>query len=282
LPNEPQGGISRSSLYDPAVALEFFRGAGEPESIAGGTVIFAESEKSRLPLLRRDRMYLLVSGEVKLAAGRKALGSVCPGEIFGELAPIAGGARSATAVAGGDCRVIALDARAFEKALARTPAFALMLMGIMIARLRETIAALAERTRKLDATWKEAVVFEPKALAALVKGLVDDPPVYYERGRTVVQEGQTGTRMYAVVSGRLAVSIAGDLVERIGPGGVFGEAALMDQPTRLASVVAETDCELLPIGRAAFLALVKTNPAFARTLLRAISARLALLTDRLK
>ncbi len=88
-------------------------------------------------------------------------------------------------------------------------------------------------------------------------------------------------RMYAVLEGSVAVSIDDSVVERLGPGGVFGELALVEQAPRLASAVAETDCSLLPISRNAFLTLVKTNPEFAASLLRALAERLKLLTSRL-
>ncbi len=63
---------------------------------------------------------------------------------------------------------------------------------------------------------------------------------------------------------------------------MFGELALIEQAPRLASVVAETDCQLQPVSRAAFLLLVKTSPDFAESLLGALAERLRLLTARLK
>ena len=50
-------------------------------------------------------------------------------------------------------------------------------------------------------------MFDPKRLADLADGLTQDPPVYYDRGKTIVQEGQTGLRMYAVMEGRVAISL---------------------------------------------------------------------------
>jgi CRP/FNR family transcriptional regulator, cyclic AMP receptor protein len=88
--------------------------------------------------------------------------------------------------------------------------------------------------------------------------------------------------MYAVIEGRVAVSIGSGVIERLGPGGVFGELALIGQTPRMASVVAETDCSLLPINRTAFLLLVKTNAEFAASLLGALAERLRTLTARLK
>ena len=55
----------------------------------------------------------------------------------------------------------------------------------------------------------------------------------------------------------------------------------MARAVRLASAVAETDCELFAIGRPAFLELVKVSPQFAATLLSALAERLRFLTARL-
>ncbi len=270
-------------LYSPAVALEFFKAAGTPEKVAPGNAFFAENDKARPFLFMRDKMYLLLDGDVDLVARRKVIGTVHKGQIFGEMASITHAPRSASAVAKTACRVIALDDKQFRSGLQKKPDFALMLMSIMIGRLRETIARLMEQTMlRGDAAIKESVVFDPKRLAELAEGLSGDEPVYYDRGKTIVEEGQTGLRMYAVMEGRVAISIGAGVVERLGPGGVFGELALIDQAPRMASVVAETDCQLLAINRTAFLLLVKTSPEFAESLLGSLAERLRLLTARLK
>ncbi len=268
--------------YDPAVALDFFKSAGKPESIEEGAKIFGEKERD-IPLLRRSKMYLLLKGEVELRTGKKAIGTVKAGEIFGELAVITHAPRSAAAVAKSACRVIALDDKAFEAALAQKPGFALMLMSMMIRRLRETITQLSITGALAgDDDFEEAVVFDRKQLEQIVAGLADDPPVFYPAGAAILAKGQTGLRMYAVIEGRVDVSIDGRIVEKLGPGGVFGEAALVGDSVRLASATAETDCELLGIGRPAFLELVKVSPKFASTLLSALAERLRFLTAHLK
>jgi len=275
--------MDKASLYSPAVALEFFKAAGKPEKVPQGSTFFAENDRARPFLFMRDRMYLLLDGEVDLVARRKRIGSLRKGQIFGEMASITRAPRSASAVAKTACRVIALDDRQFRSGLQKKPAFALMLMSIMIGRLRETIARLAEQTTlRGAAVLKQAAVFDPRRLAELAEGLSRDEPVFYDRGKTIVQEGQTGLRMYAVLEGKVAVSIGGGVVERLGPGGVFGELALIEQTPRLASVAAETDCSLLPINRTAFLLLVKTSPEFAESLLGSLAERLRLLTSKLK
>ena len=101
-----------------------------------------------------------------------------------------------------------------------SPAVALMLMSMLIGRLRETTARLAE----------------------LAEGISDDAPVYFDRRKPIVEEGQVDLRMYAVIEGTVAVSIGGS----------------------------------------AFQMLVKTSPKFAGSLLGSLAERLRLLTARLK
>jgi len=64
------------------------------------------------------------------------------------------------------------------------------------------------------------------------------------------------------------------VVERVGPGGVFGEMALVDQSPRSANAAAEADCALLAINRNVFLNLVKSDPNFGNSLLSAMAERL--------
>jgi CRP/FNR family transcriptional regulator, cyclic AMP receptor protein len=270
-------------VYQPAVALDFFRAAGKSEKVAAGMTLFKENEKSRPLLFKRDKMYLLIDGEVELLAKRKVIGSVSKGSIFGEMASITHMPRTATAVAKTACRVIALDDKQFEDGLRKKPGFALMLMSMMIGRLRETIARLSvDQTLSGAQAMKESAAFDPKRLAELAEGLGNDEPVFFDQGKAIMKEGQSGLRMYVVMEGHVLVSIGGSAVERLGPGGVFGELALLEHAPRMASAFAETDCQLLPINREGFLALVKTSPEFAGSLLGALSRRLQTLTAKLK
>jgi len=273
--SNPGGGLKpapppQAPVYVPAVARAFFESAGKEEAVAAGTVFFAENEKASRILLKRDKMYLLLDGEVALSARGKPVGMVKAGEIFGEMATISDSPRSASAVARSACRVIALDDRQFHAALQKKPEFALMMLGTLSARLRSMIAQFPGVP---SAQLKESRVFDKKLLAALQAGLGDQALVRYERNKVIMVAGQTGALMYAVLEGRVAISIRGAVVERIGPGGVFGEMALVDQSPRAANAVAETDCALLAVGRAVFLNLVKSEPMFGISLLSSMAER---------
>jgi CRP-like cAMP-binding protein len=270
---------SKPSIYDPAMATEFFSSAGKPETVAQGATIFAENEKGSRLLLQRDKMYLLLEGEVSLIAKNKVIGKIGKGEIFGEMASISEMPRSATAVAKLPCRVIGLDDGQFQGALRKKPEFALMLMSVMIRRMRDAIGRQNPGSTASEGKLKESAVFDKSALAALSRAL-SQTTVRYERNKVIVKEGQIGVLMYVVLEGRLAVSIQDKVVEKIGPGGVFGEMALVERTTRLATVASETDCGLLAIGRNTFLDLIKASPDFAVSLLGAVGERARFVASR--
>lgn len=269
----PAAPAAPAPVYLPAIARAFFESAGKPEAFAAGTVIFAENEKASRILLKRDKMYFLLDGQVVLAAKGKAIGMPKPGEIFGEMATISDSPRSATAVARTACRALSLDDKQFAAALAKKPEFALMMLGSMIGRLRTMIARLSG-VPNVPADTKESRVFDKTLMASLANGLGDQATVRYDRGKVIMVAGQAGALMYVVSEGRVAISIRGAVVERVGPGGVFGEMALVDQSPRAANAVAETDCALLAINRLVFLNLVKANPTFGISLLAAMAERL--------
>ena len=272
-----------SALYQPAVALEFFRSAGKPESFAQGKSIFAEDERSGGIFSGGTRMYLLLEGEVELSVRKKVIGAVGKGEIFGEMASISQLPRTATATARTACSVISLDEKQFGNAIGKSPEFALMLMNIIISRLRETIArlsgggALSEKDR-----WNKATVFDRKLLEDLQRELEDKPAAHHPMNKVIMKEGEKGMFMYVVLEGVVAVAIDGKIVEKVGPGGVFGEMALVDQSPRAATASAEEDCSLLAINPVDFLNLVKSRPAFAGSLLKALSERLRFMTSKYK
>jgi len=263
---------AKTSIYDAHLAEQFFKLAGTPETVPEGKILFEENEKGSRLLLKRDKMYLLLEGEVILASKNKLIGTVKKGEIFGEMASISQTPRSATAVAKRACRVIGLDNKEFESALRKMPDFALMLMSVMIGRLRNMIAQ-GGASLAADGKPKETTVFDEKSRSILTRALGEQSLVKFEREGVIMREGQAGVLMYVVLEGRVAVTIQGKLVERVGPGGVFGEMALVERTPRLASAVAETSCTLLAINRNTFLNLVRASPDFGVALLGAVGER---------
>jgi len=266
-------GSNPASNYNTSVAMEFFRFAGKPKSFAKGKKIFTENQRGIPFLLMPNRMYLLLDGEVGIFARDKPVGTVHPGQIFGEMASIDQGPRTGTALARTACRVISLDDRQLRAALGRYPEFALMLMSVMIGRLRESISRTSSGIPAARTKWMQPAPLRKDLIEDLARVLSTEGHLSYDSGDTILREGQVGVLMYVVLKGKVAIRAAGTPLETVGPGGIFGEMALVDRAPRLASAVAEGNVKLLAINRTAFLNLVKHSRRFAASLLSAVSAR---------
>ena len=269
----------KPSHYDPAAALEFFQSAGKPQPIAKGATIFSENSKGMPLLLMPNRIFLLLEGEVGVFSKDEHVATIRAGEIFGEMASMGQTPRSASAVAMSDSRVIGLDDSQFQAALGRNPGFALMLMSVMASRLRDTLGRIGPSAA--DAGWREASAMDAQLLADLAQVIGPAARFRYPAGKVIMREGQRGVALYAVLEGRVAISIGDTVVEKLGPGGIFGEMSLVDRTPRLATAAAETDCALLAISRHMFLHLVKRSPKFGAVLLRAVGERAASTASRL-
>jgi CRP-like cAMP-binding protein len=82
-------------------------------------------------------------------------------------------------------------------------------------------------------------------------------------GEVIVAENSSGDVMYVVRTGTAEVRANGKLVEKVGPGGIFGEMALIDRSTRSASVIARDEVVVVPIDERRFVLLVAKAPHFA-------------------
>jgi len=88
-------------------------------------------------------LYAVISGSVKMsissADGRNAiLNIIGPGEIFGEMALLDGGARSADAIANSNCELFVIDRREFIPFVKSQPALAMKFIELLCERLRRT------------------------------------------------------------------------------------------------------------------------------------------------
>ena len=101
------------------------------------------------------------------------------------------------------------------------------------------------------------------------------------RGTVLCREGETGREWFVVRDGQATVSIGGEDVATIGPGGFFGELALLDGEPRVATVTATTDMQLIVMSRPEFNELLAQMPLVSRRILREIGGRLRAADARL-
>lgn len=78
-------------------------------------------------------------------------------------------------------------------------------------------------------------------------------------GEVVIREGEVGDRLYVLIEGSAVVSIDGQEVGRVAPGGWFGEVALLRNSPRTATVTMHSEGELAFLERRHFLRALASN-----------------------
>jgi CRP/FNR family cyclic AMP-dependent transcriptional regulator len=100
------------------------------------------------------------------------------------------------------------------------------------------------------------------------------PTRYFAKGATVFREGEQGDEFFVVVRGKVEIRSGNRRFETVGPNGIFGEMALIDDSPRSATVVALTDVTLAPIQEHQFLFMAEHTPFFALRVMRVLANRL--------
>jgi CRP/FNR family transcriptional regulator, cyclic AMP receptor protein len=103
--------------------------------------------------------------------------------------------------------------------------------------------------------------------------------VKLNRGERLFAEGDTGDKLYIIISGKIKLTKAApdgreNLLSVHGPGEMFGELSLFDPVPRTASATAVTDAELAALAHEDVRAWLCSRPEVAMHLLRALAQRL--------
>jgi len=98
--------------------------------------------------------------------------------------------------------------------------------------------------------------------------------INFKQGDIVFKEGDSGDMAYGVKKGEVDILLRGRVIEHVLPGGMFGELSLIDQKTSGVSVVAVTDCQIVPINKRQFMFLIEQTPYFALDVMSLMADRL--------
>jgi CRP-like cAMP-binding protein len=106
-----------------------FRHETNVVTFSAGETIFEEGSPG-------DVMYIVQEGEVDIMIHNHLIETVGPGGIVGEMGLIDSTARSGSAIAKTDCKLVPLDETRFKVYVHNTPFFAIQVMRVMAERLR--------------------------------------------------------------------------------------------------------------------------------------------------
>ena len=232
----------------PANALQELAASLREECFPAGCVVLTEGDVG-------DRLYIIERGRVEVSAagpgGLVALATLEAGEMFGEIALLCPTRRRhATVTALTPLTGLSLAAPVFEKIVAAHPA------------MRAAVAAGAE-TLLTAKFLKQASPFATLEAGRLrwLAGRVHRQPV--AAGEPIIRQGAPGEACYLVRTGSVEV-VANEAgrperqLTTLGPGMLFGEAALLTGAPRNATVRALEAGEVLALRRADVLAAMDT------------------------
>ncbi len=230
----------------PEDALASLAGRLSEERYAAGSVVVAEGDVG-------DRLFLIHAGKAEVTVsgrgGPVPLAALGPGELFGEIALLQpDGKRTATVTATTDLRILSLAAPAFREVLESHPdaraAFEDLAETLLVAKFLKQASPFSTldggRLRRLAARLERRTV---------------------SAGEDIVRQGEPGEECYLLRDGRaevVAKQPGGDerSLANLGPGSLFGEAALLADAPRNATVRALERCELLVLRRPDLLEVV--------------------------
>jgi drug/metabolite transporter (DMT)-like permease len=118
-------------------------------------------------------------------------------------------------------------------------------------------------------TW---LAWLPRRERRLVRGM---SPLDIPAGGMVMQQGGPAGDFFLIERGRATVTRDGREVAELGPGGFFGEIALLEGGPRTASVEAATDLRIRVMSRPDFARAMRSLPTLARVVRDAASERLS-------
>ncbi len=222
-----------------------------PVSFGFGSAIVREGDEA-------DALYVVVSGKARVVKNGErgeeiALGSLRPGDSFGEMGLLERTRRSATVRASGDVEALRLDQSVFEALLRTHP------------EIREYFE-LQIKHRRLHNFFRQFTPFARLPLDALRRMLTELEVLDVEAGARVIRQGDAPGPMYVVEEGRLRVFVEEDGRRRylayLRKGDFFGELSLFKSAPRAATVEAVCPCRLLRLTEGTFRGLVRDFPDF--------------------
>lgn len=231
--------------------LDHIFGRAELAEYDGGVAIIRQGDAA-------GHFYILLEGTVDVfqeADGPpRFLRRLESGMFFGEIGLLAGVRRTATVRSTEDqtATVLVLSREDFMELVAETDL------------ISDEIAAVVRR-RYLAAKLADAI---PKVDLSNTGGLLDDIEMRtIHPGEAIVHQGDPAEEFFIVSKGHVEVVVSQEegtsrVVRHLGPGDFFGEAGILQQSPRTASVKAcdTEEVELLVIRREAFERMVSDSP----------------------
>ncbi|KAJ9450385.1 cAMP-dependent protein kinase regulatory subunit [Diplonema papillatum] len=197
-------------------------------------------------------MYFISNGTLAVYSGSKLVETLSDSDHFGELELLFDVPRVVSIKVATPCMLCKLQQADFDVIMARHPEEAAVVKEIGEQSFQKGVLELMVRRLPLFARCKsEEMITEVTALLE---------KKFYEKGSTVIKEGEGGGEMYFISRGRFSVVVGGQVVFTLKDGSFFGEVALLYDTPRTATIVAACDSHLFSLGNSDFKMVMRRYP----------------------
>jgi CRP-like cAMP-binding protein len=236
--------IDQLPLFDdvPEDVLSDLAGRVRLRTYRPGQPVVRQGERAEAFYVVRRGVLEVVEEDPDSGEDLRTLRVLGRGEAFGELGLAEASPRTATVRTVQNAEVFQVDKGTFDELLAsmvKVPEFAPTLQAVDELRQLSCFAHLEtdELSELLDhGAW---MVCSPR--------------------ETIIEQGETGDAFYAIRSGQVEILKDHEVVGTLGPGGYFGEVALLLDVPRTASVRATTPVRAFRLEREGFDKLIRDS-----------------------
>jgi len=143
----------------------------------------------------------------------------------------------------------------------------------------QAIEEMNRRRVRIEELLRRVSIFEPLQDREIQAIASSGRIWHFGRGEHIVKQGEAGSSLFLVLGGSAAVDIKvpGDervvTVAHLNTGDFFGEKSLLTGESRSASVVAETDLEVVEVDKANIVPILENNPGIMEDLSKRLAER---------
>ncbi len=153
--------------------------------------------------------------------------------------------------------------------------------------LPEDHAARAQEQlrREVFAELRPLAVFMPLSDAQIEQVVRGAALQRYSVGEALVRQGEPGDSLFVIKAGRVRIDVKNELgqvitVDHLGPDDFFGEMSLLTGEPRAASVIAETETEVIVVDKSDLAEVFKTDTALLESISLVLEQRVRRSAER--